>query len=248
MRWLSTVLPSEVYGAFMRRLFPPACPFCREPVEKPGCCADCAAAIRIWPLASCQRCGRLLPEGNGICGRCMQRSPPYERSISLFVYQGPVRQAILDWKLGAKEAGIRWLLQAAEGGLREQLLDTDLLLPVPMPIKRMRRSGQHHAAQLCRHISRITGAAWDWRLLRRMGEQPRQSSLSGRARWRNLRKAFVLDDDYLARRRPLDGIGRLWIVDDIRTSGATLHYAARAMRKTGLPIGVLSLARTLSDG
>jgi len=33
----------------------------------------------------------------------------------------------------------------------------DLLLPIPMPLSRMREHGQHHAANLCRWIARETG-------------------------------------------------------------------------------------------
>lgn len=247
MRWLSTESPIRVYRALMARLYPPGCLFCHMPLPRPGCCPACIEAIRVWPVAACSYCGRQLHEGE-VCGRCLQRRPLQFACQSLYVYQGPVRQAILDWKLGAHEAAVRWLLDAAAARLRQQIQATDLLLPVPMPIRRMRKTGRHHAAWLCRHISRITGAGWDWRLLRRIGEQPRQSSLSGRARWHNLRKAFTVDNDYISRSQVLARVSRLWLVDDILTTGATLHYAARAVKKTGLPVGLLSLARTGSDG
>jgi predicted amidophosphoribosyltransferase len=151
-----------------------------------------------------------------------------------------VRRAILDWKLAGDDGGVRWLLTAAGGQLRQWLAADDLLLPVPMPLARMRASGQHHAADLCRMLAAIAGCRWDWRLLRRTGEQPRQSALTGLARRRNLRRAFTVDAAYAdAQILP----SRLWLIDDILTTGTTARCAARALARLKRPVHVLSLAR-----
>ncbi len=246
---LSTKRGFGVYGRLKALLFPPACLFCHTPMAGDGCCPDCYAGIHVWPRHGCPRCGRQLPEGvdEGLCGHCLNRPPAQAGTTSLLVYQGPVREAILDWKLSGHHAPVRWLIDAARPRLRELLSEHDLLLPVPMPLSRMRKSGQHHAADLSRWLAEASGCHWDWRILRRIGEQARQSSLAGRQRWNNLRKAFAIDDDYLTGQSPLHGIERIWIVDDILTSGATLHYAARAATCIGRPVHVLSLARTKSD-
>jgi len=155
----------------------------------------------------------------------------------------------LDWKLQGRDAAVRWLLQAAMPHLHDLIATDCLLLPVPMPLSRMRKHGQHHAANLCRWLADALDCSWDWRILRRIGEQPRQSSLSGSARRKNLRKAFTLAADYPAHwqnlaQRPTS----IWLVDDILTTGATLHFAAKASIKLGLPVHVLSVARTSPKG
>jgi len=80
----------------------------------------------------------------------------------------------------------------------------------------------------------------NYKILRRTGMQQRQSSLSRTARWNNVRKAFRVSDDHLAYQ---DTGSRLWVVDDIRTTGATLHYACRALKPLGQPMHAFSLAR-----
>jgi predicted amidophosphoribosyltransferase len=160
--------------------------------------------------------------------------------MSLYRYDGAVREAILAWKLSGDDGGVRWLLRAAEARIREILDADDLLLPVPMPLARMRRSGQHHAADLCKILAGIADCSWDWCLLRRVGAQPRQSELSGLARRRNLARAFRVDAEH-AGRRPLPA--RLWLVDDILTTGTTARCAARALRGQDRPVHVLTLAR-----
>ena len=114
-----------------------------------------------------------------------------------------------------------------------------------MPLARMRKSSRHHAADLCRWLADGVGCSWDWQLLRRLGEQPRQSTLSGLARRKNLRRDFALCDDY---RELMPDKKTVWIVDDILTTGSTLNFAAKASRPLKAEVKVLSLARTLHRG
>lgn len=188
----------------------------------------------------CLRCGRSLAEdlAPGPCGRCLKRPPPQLETRALYAYAGPVREALLAWKLTGMDAGLIWLLDAAAPRIRQLFGRADLLLPVPMPLPRMRKKGQHHAADLARRLAAISNAQWDWRLLKRVGEQPRQSSLSGHARRQNLRHAFALD-----RARIPPACQRVWIIDDIATTGSTLYHAARAAKGLGKPVLAFTLAR-----
>ena len=236
-------------------LFPPGCIFCHAPVNGSGCCRECLQNIKPLPASVCIRCGKELSEdlAPGPCGKCL-RSPPFQtETTSLFAYQGAVRDAILGWKLGGDDAAVHWLIKTSKQRLKLLFQPDDLLLPVPMPLSRMRKSGQHHAANLTRMIADVVGCEWEWQLLRRRGEQERQSALSGVARRKNLRKSFCLDADYLKlipvkRDREVLTKGRLWVVDDILTTGATLHHASKALRSLRQPVSAFSLARTLHDG
>jgi len=198
----------------------------------------------VLPPHCCKSCGLPLPAdlAPGPCGSCLRRPPPQTQTLSLYVYDGPVREAILGWKLEGRDAGLLWLLDAAAARLQQVFTPEDVLLPVPMPIRRMRRAGQHHAAELCRHIASIVHCRMDWKLLRRVGEQPRQSALSAGARRRNLARAFRLDT---AHWRDMQPVGHLWLVDDIFTTGATVRYACRCLKQTGHPVSAFTLARVL---
>ncbi|HKI60633.1 MAG TPA: hypothetical protein VKA23_06320 [Mariprofundaceae bacterium] len=151
----------------------------------------------------------------------------------------------MNWKLGGDDAAVHWLVETSAATLKELIHPDDLLLPVPMPISRMRRSGQHHAANLSQMIAAVAGCQWDWQLLKRIGEQERQSALSGIARRKNLRKSFSLNHDHWDEHwRPKRMTGRIWVVDDILTTGATLHFASSALRALKRPVSAFSLART----
>jgi len=238
-------------------IFPASCPICMSIFDAPehgkasGCCARCLAGIKVLSLNVCHSCGTPMPASlaPGPCGACLSKPIPQQHTASLYIYRDAVRQALLSWKLQGQSAGLAWLLQASSQRLTHIFSANDLLIPVPMPIHRMRRSGLHHSADLCQHISRITGARTDWKILRRTGRQQRQSSIHGKARINNLRKAFTLADDYQHKfdqcQNNRGQQGKVWVVDDILTTGATLRHACQAMRQSQRPIFAFSLARAL---
>ena len=250
MRALSTKLPNWVNQCRLK-LFPPGCLFCHQPLRvESHCCRECLEKVVTISPSCCRICGVPLAESlaPGPCGKCLSSPPAQASSVSLFAYRGGVRDAMLRWKLGSDDAAVRWLIGVAENRLTELFKPEDMLLPVPMPLSRMRKSGQHHAADLCRMIAQVTGSTWDWRILRRRGQQARQSELSGVARRKNLRKSFYVDEDYLKLIRLDKGItGKVWVVDDIVTTGTTLDYAAKALRPLKHPVHAFSLARTLQN-
>ncbi len=238
----------EWVDGLRRWLLPPLCPFCSAPVDRAGeCCPACLDGIRVWPRSTCERCGSVLPESlrPGPCAACLKRPPPQLRTVSLFVYRDRVREAILDWKLSGFDAGLHWLLRAAGTRLGELLGPGDVLVPVPMPHARMRKTGLHHAADLARRIATMTGAGLAWRAMTRQGRQPRQSALDAAARRRNLRRAFAMDRNW---RAYLPEGARPWIVDDILTTGSTARAAAGCLAKHAGPVRVLTLARTPRPG
>jgi len=242
MSSLSTFLSSGV-NSLRDTLLPPTCVFCHSPVATyQACCMDCARTLHVWPKHVCHLCGKTISEdiAPGPCGHCLAKPPLQAQMLSLYTYAGPVRTAILAWKLQSDDAGLQWLIRTAEAKLETIFSPEDTLLPIPMPISRMRKAGCHHAADLCKMICKVTGSRMNHQILRRVGTQQRQSSLPRTERWNNLRKAFRVADDYPA--HP-GAKARLWIVDDIRTTGATLYYACRALKSLGHPVHAFSLAR-----
>lgn len=226
------------------QVFPPMCLFCQQALEVDGCCATCLASIRPFSHDLCVQCASPLSPAlaPGPCGQCLNHPPAQLETHAIYRYQGAVRDAILAWKLQGEDVGVRWLVESATPYLSGLLHEEDTLIPIPMPLSRMREHGQHHTANLCRMLAKKVACHWDWRIFRRQGEQVRQSALPAKERRKNLRKAFVLNQDYWAKQHIK---GKLWLVDDIITTGSTVHFAAKALRATGLPVYVLSLSKTM---
>jgi len=195
------------------------------------------------------RCGLPMPETSMTrqCGHCIDHSPPQIETHSLFTYEKAVRAAILGWKLQQNDAAIDWLVCVSGSRLSMLIQPEDMLVAVPMPLQRMRQTGIHHAADLCRKMAVQVGCAWEWQLLERKGYQPRQSRLRARERKKNLCHAFALNDDYGHRVQAYvqQSGGRIWLVDDIITTGATIAASAKVLQARGMDVYAFSLARTL---
>jgi len=108
----------------------------------------------------------------------------------------------------------------------------DLILPVPLSAERLRERGYNQAHEIARRLARPQGTGeverqsrLCARTLLRLRDTPQQARLPLDERRRNLRGAFVV-------LKPVRGL-RVAIVDDVMTSGATLHEAALALRRAG---------------
>ncbi len=120
------------------------------------------------------------------------------------------------------------------------LHDADCVVPVPLhPWRRVRR-GFNQAEALARHL----GVPMR-RVLWRVRATTPQTALSGRARRSNVRGAFRLSFLMTShqRRRWLEG-RTVVLVDDVRTTGATLEACAEVLRGAGVrEVRALTVAR-----
>lgn len=101
----------------------------------------------------------------------------------------------------------------------------DLVVPVPLHPARLVERGFNQAALLARPVARRLGARLGPRLLERVRDTPRQAQLDRVRRATNLVGAFRVRGDVAGR--------HVLLVDDVRTTGATLTECARALRSAG---------------
>lgn len=116
---------------------------------------------------------------------------------------------------------------------------TVALVPVPLHRSRLRERGYDQALELARPLARRLGLRLCAGGLHRCRDTPPQSRLDAAQRRRNLREAFVWT---CAAPPPAHAI----LIDDVMTTGATLHAAALALRRAGaLRVDAWVCARTL---
>jgi ComF family protein len=229
-----------MFGALIDLFFPRACLACRA--RGWPFCAACAAAVAALTPPGCERCGRPLLAAIDRCADCPPS--PIAWSRAAFLYEGPVRRALM----GLKFDGMRSVAVALGTGMvdalqrappawtRAESADPPTLTWVPLGPRRRRARGFDQAELLANRAARITG--WPvMPLLRRTLETSPQARRGGRERAAALRGAFRT-----IARPP----SRVVLVDDVLTTGTTAAECARALAAVGgLEVGLLTVARSL---
>lgn len=206
----------------------------------PSACAGCGRG-GIGEAALCVRCGRgLLPETT-------VDEPPaplaawtagsaYEGAGKLWIRRFKYPRAAGGGIDPAAEAVCRELVLRAASRLQDPA--ADWIVPIPLHPRRQQERGFSPAARLAHSLARARGLPLAADALLRRRATPSQTGLSRAARRRNVAGAFAL-------RRPLGG--RIWLVDDVVTTGSTLAEAARTLRAGGAEavIGVCAARRGL---
>jgi ComF family protein len=121
----------------------------------------------------------------------------------------------------------------------EPALDAaDLLIPMPLSRQRLQERGYNQSHLLACALDRAKVAHG---VLLRMVDTPPQMTLTRRERLRMVQNAYAIDP---LKTRQINR-RRIVLIDDVMTSGASLHAAARVLRHSGAAhITALVFART----
>lgn len=186
-------------------------------------CAACGIGLRVEERGFCGGCGPLIDEA--------------AHGVAAYVFGGPLADAIRRVKYGGRTEHVAALGALLSVPARRHAGLVDAVVPVPLHPQRLRSRGFDHVALLARHVARSLGVPWQVRRLRRARATPPQAGLKGADRVANVRGAF--------RARPDAKRPRVLLVDDVRTTGATLEAAADALRAAGAShVRLLALAGT----
>jgi len=168
------------------------------------------------------------------CRECVGRRIAFASARAAVDYDERVRVTVSAWK----ERGLRGLAPSAADIVAEVVqAPTEALVVtfVPPDGDRSLKRGHHPPAALAREL----GRRWDLPvqpLLGRTRPLRPQRGLSRRDRQRNVRGAF----------RSRSVRGKVMLVDDVYTTGATVSAAASALRRAGASsVEVVTFARAV---
>jgi ComF family protein len=158
----------------------------------------------------------------------VEASPRESESLAPFRYGGAIAEAIVRFKYQSRGDLARplsaLLLRAVP---HFQNLEIDLVIPVPLHPSRLAERGFNQAALLARPMARALGVPFLACGLDRTRDTARQATLDRALRLENVAAAFV------ARAPKKVSARKILLVDDVRTTGATLRACAAALRKAG---------------
>ena len=234
---------------FLNLIFPPVCPLCKTLLDGTEqtltLCPACHKAIRLVHPPYCPRCGLPVPSGDGegyLCGLCLSERWYFEVHRTSGLYEGVLKEAIHRFKYGGVFPLVRVfgdLLQPPLQALSQDY-SMDVMIPVPLHIRRLRERGFNQALLLVKELNKRTGITYAERALQKVHDTPVQSALKKKERKKNLRGAFQVKDQETIQGKAVV------LVDDVYTTGATVNECSRALLKAGAAkVAVLTVARAL---
>lgn len=209
--------------------------------------ADAVLSVALAP--ACAACARVLdaPLCGPVCDTCwagvhLLRHPDAPAHAPIAAWQaaaeheGSMREVVHAFKYDGRRSLADPLAALMRQAGADLLRDADFVVPVPLhPWRRLRR-GFNQAEDLARRLQvPVCQALW------RTRATPPQTTLDPEQRRRNVASAFRVSG--LVRRSRLAG-ACVVLVDDVRTTGATLEACARVLLKAGVgEVRALTAAR-----
>ena len=232
-------------------LLPADCFACGEPLganQHLGACSVCWAGLAPLKPPVCRACGLPLPAGTdllgpagGRCAACVLHPGSVDAVQAAVAYDGLARRFLLRAKSGGRREilGVLGLHLGRSLELSRFSLGCTIVVPVPSHPWTLLRRGFNPALELARPLARLLALPLRPRLLAR---RITRGTASKGLRLRDRRGA--VSSSFLA--RPMPARGRVLLIDDVVTTGATVEACAEALRARGaVEVRVAAWARTL---
>ena len=214
-------------------LWPGRCDICDEAIcdtEGPLCKACWDELLTCTAGDYCPRCGRDASRYGlveGACGACRDEEFHFDGIARAGVYADVLQRMILAFKHDHSELA-SVLAPLADAALQGSRFHEGIELFVPVPLHWTRRilRGYNQAHLIARRLHH-PHARVNTDLVRARRTRPQPQAATPAARARNVAGAFVVREGHDFADRTL------CLVDDIKTSGATLNECAKVLKKAG---------------
>ncbi len=219
-------------GALADLFYPQRCVGCGRRASD-VLCRGCFEALPWIGEPSCKRCGMPTAFETFVCEECKGVDFDFESARAPLRYEGVGKKIVHALKYG----GYYRVVERLMAPMMQEVLTGrfDVVIPVPLHRSRLRRRGFNQAELMARGLSEKikTPVSDKLEAVRRTRDQV---ELTAAGRRENVAGAF----------RARDAVrGRVLLVDDVFTTGATLSACAGELRRAGAgEVHALSLCRT----
>ena len=215
-------------------------------------CHSCTP--RFTPVESpvCEMCGIMFQSREGedhLCGECRKTPKKFTRARAAVVYDDFLRTAILGFKYRGKTGLAKPLENILFAAVVHYSYENkiDLVIPVPLYIKRFRQRGFNQSFLLIYNwMGKVSNSDHlnpfqvCHRVLERCRQTKPQAGLDRKERASNLKNAFTLRNPSAVFEK------NILLVDDVYTTGSTVNECADVLLQGGAKrVDVLTLARAM---
>lgn len=182
-------------------------------------CDNCKYDIVSEKRLTCLRCGQPAEQGN-LCQFC---PAPYQRAWFVAERTGVLAKIINDYKFANLKEAYRPLAELLAETLPD-LPEETVIVPIPTVPSHIRERGYDHLLLIAKQLARLKQRPLQQALVRVTKTKQRQAG--AQQRQEQASQAFKVF-------KKLDKQKIYLVIDDVKTTGATLDYATLALKKAG---------------
>jgi len=203
---------------------PQQCVLCTASSGATPLCADCRADLPVHDAPQCPQCALPTPQGTQ-CGQCLASAPAFDRTVAGWRYAWPVDRLVPAFKYRS-QLHLTVSLADALWARAANAARPSALLPMPLHPARQRERGFNQSRELAKRLAALSNIALlPGTTVARTRLTPPQASLPLDERHRAIRGVFRVDGDVRGQ--------HIALIDDVMTTGASLHELAKALKAAG---------------
>lgn len=207
-------------------LIPSTCLLCEAEGEQ-LICSGCFAQFFSATINRCVSCALPIFVHDTHCGVCLKNPPAFDSTTVACDYVAPFDQLVLALKFGHRLAVASAIADLLARAVVKEI--PDLFIAVPLSSQRLAQRGFNQALEIAKPLAHKLDRPIYSNLLRRVRDTQAQTLLHPDQRQKNILHAFSPNNDYADKIR-----GRhIGVVDDVMTTGATLHEIATCLKQHG---------------
>ena len=217
-------------------------------------------AVELIFPDNCHLCRRFLNSRHQrqLCSSCLdhlefnptpfsrQTTPgsfAFDHAWSVCLYNEPAQKLLHAFKYNSKTSLCKTFVPLMIDFIDRYSLPLqkfDLIAPIPLHPVRLRERGYNQSALLSIGLSQHYGTLHSENLLIRQKATRTQTELGAKQRWTNMEGAFRIKNSTDVKDKSV------LLIDDLYTTGATLHSAAQALKTAGaVKVGALTFSMTI---
>jgi ComF family protein len=209
-------------------------------------CEQCTESLPWIKSPLCPRCGRPFlkspSSADHLCGACLLSESPCDTARSATHHSGVVRERINQLKFGGRLYRVPPLVELLVKLIEQSAPKAELVIPVPLHVRRLRQRGFNQAGLLAGGVGRHFDLPVRFDILRRRFWTEPQTRLKRADRLVNVKNAFEVKNPAAVENRSV------LLVDDVYTTGTTVGECAKVLKAAGAEaVHAVTVSRALPD-
>ncbi len=240
------VYVKEHIVSFLSLIFPTKCPVCSSIIRAGNhLCFKCWGDIDFITDPSCQKCSYPFEFDIGmdsLCGSCIENEHYFDSAISVMRYGDASKRIVHKLKYSDKAHIAKNVARLMYARIKKDLNDIDIIVPVPMHRKKIRRRLYNQSALIASHLSGISNIPSIANCLIKIRHHAPQTGLRSALRKNNVKNSFSVNKNYTSHIHNKN----ILLVDDVYTTGATVDECSKVLKQSySNKVSVITLARVV---